>query len=226
MTVAHGFDAARLARQIDEIDRLNAGLHGFTLLKGVEVDILEDGALDLPDSILSRLDLVVAAVHSHFDLSREAQTTRIVRAMDNPQVSIIAHPTGRLIGQRAPYDLDFAQIAAVAAERGCRLEINAAPDRLDLDDVHALAAKEAKALIAISTDAHAPAFLEWMRFGVEARRGWLKERCSQYTAAFEAEEIPSPLSARARIGAMIAADRSAVHHCAQSEEKVCLRTRP
>ena len=175
LTVAHGLDAARLARQIDEIDRLNAGLHGFTLLKGVEVDILEDGALDLPDSILSRLDLVVAAVHSHFDLSREAQTTRIVRAMDNPHVSIIAHPTGRLIGQRAPYDLDFGQIAAAAAERGCRLEINAAPDRLDLDDVHALAAKEAKALIAISTDAHAPAFLEWMRFGVDqARRGWLE----------------------------------------------------
>ena len=144
-------------------------------MKGVEVDILEDGALDLPDSILSRLDLVVAAVHSHFELPREAQTTRIVRAMDNPHVSIIAHPTGRLIGQRAPYDLDFGQIAAGAAERGCRLEINAAPDRLDLDDVHALAAKEAKALIAISTDAHAPAFLEWMRFGVDqARRGWLE----------------------------------------------------
>ena len=95
--------------------------------------------------------------------------------MDNPHVSIIAHPTGRLIGQRAPYDLDFGRIAAAAAERRCRLEINAAPGRLDLDDVHALAAKEAKALIAISTDAHAPAFLEWMRFGVDqARRGWLE----------------------------------------------------
>ena len=116
-------------------------LHGFTLLKGVEVDILEDGALDLPDSILSRLDLVVAAVHSHFELPREAQTRRIIRAMDNPHVSIIAHPTGRLIGRRAPYDLDFGQIAAAAAERGCRLEINAAPDRLDLDDVHAYAAR-------------------------------------------------------------------------------------
>ena len=144
LTVAHGLDAARLARQIEEVDRLNAALHGFTLLKGVEVDILEDGALDLPDSILSRLDLVVAAVHSHFELPREAQTRRIIRAMDNPHVSIIAHPTGRLIGQRAPYDLDFGQIAAAAAERGCRLEINAAPDRLDLDDVHAYAAKEAK----------------------------------------------------------------------------------
>ena len=101
---------------------------------------------------------------------------RIVRATDNPHVSIIAHPTGRLIGQRAPYDLDFRQIAAAAAERGCRLEINAAPDRLDLDDVYVHAAKEAKALIAISTDAHAPTFLEWMRFGVDqARRGWLEK---------------------------------------------------
>ncbi len=141
LTVAHGLDAARLARQIEEVDRLNAALHGLTLLKGVEVDILEDGALDLPDSILSRLDLVVAAVHSHFELPREAQTRRIIRAMDNPHVSIIARPTGRLIGRRAPYDLEFGQIAAAAAERGCRLEINAAPDRLDLDDVHAYAAR-------------------------------------------------------------------------------------
>ncbi len=97
--------------------------------------------------------------------------------MENPHVSIVAHPTGRLIGQRAPYDLDFGQIATAAAERGCRLEINAAPDRLDLDDVHAYAAKEAKVVLAISTDAHAPAFLDWMRFGIDqARRGWLEGR--------------------------------------------------
>jgi len=175
LSVAHGLDADRLARQIDEIDRQNAGSCGFTLLKGVEVDILEDGALDLPDSVLSRLDLVVAAVHSHFDLSRDLQTRRMIRAMGNPRVSIIAHPTGRLIGQREPYDVDFGRIAAAAAERGCRLEINAAPDRLDLDDVHAFAGKAAKVAFAISTDAHAPAFLDWMRFGVdEARRGWLE----------------------------------------------------
>ncbi len=177
LSVAHGLDADRLARQADEIDRLNAGQRGLTLLKGVEVDILEDGSLDLPDSVLSRLDLVVAAIHSAFALPREAQTKRLVRAMDNPRVSIIAHPTGRLIGQREPYDLDFGQIASAAAERGCRLEINAAPDRLDLDDVHASAAKSANAALAISTDAHAPAFLGWMRFGVDqARRGWLEKR--------------------------------------------------
>jgi DNA polymerase (family X) len=99
----------------------------------------------------------------------------MIRAMGNPRVSIIAHPTGRLIGQREPYDVDFGRIAAAAAERGCRLEINAAPDRLDLDDVHAFAGKAAKVAFATSTDAHAPAFLDWMRFGVDqARRGWLK----------------------------------------------------
>ena len=175
LTVAHGLDAERLARQIDEIDRLNDGSRGLMLLKGVEVDILEDGALDLPDSILSRLDLVVAAVHSHFDLPRQAQTERIIRAMDNRRVAIIAHPTGRLIGEREPYDVDFERIAAAAAGRGCRLEINAAPDRLDIDDVHAIAAKAAKASFVVSTDAHAPAFLDWMRFGVDqARRGWLE----------------------------------------------------
>ena len=133
-------------------------------------------SLDLSDSILSRLDPVVAAVHSHFELPREAQITRIVCAMDNPHVSIIARPTGWLIGQRVPYDLDLGQIAAAAAERGCRLEINVAPDR-HLDDVHAYAAKKAKAVLAISTDAHAPAFLDWMRFGVDqARRGRLERR--------------------------------------------------
>ncbi len=175
LSVAHGLDADRLARQIDEIDRLNDRSHGLTLLKGVEVDILEDGALDLPDSILSRLDLVVAAVHSHFELSRELQTRRMIRAMDNLHVSIIAHPTGRLIGQREPYDIDFGRIAAAAAERGCWLEINAAPDRLDLDDVHVLAARAARVSLVISTDAHAPPLLDWMRFGVDqARRGWLE----------------------------------------------------
>ncbi len=175
LSVAHGLDADRLARQIDEIDRLNDRSHGLTLLKGVEVDILEDGALDLPDSILSRLDLVVAAVHSHFELSRELQTRRMIRAMDNLHVSIIAHPTGRLIGQREPYDIDFGRIAAAAAERGCWLEINSAPDRLDLDDVHVLAARAARVSLVISTDAHAPPLLDWMRFGIDqARRGWLE----------------------------------------------------
>lgn len=174
-TIAHGLDPARLSRQIDEIDKINATLKGMTLLKGVEVDILADGKLDLPDRTLSRLDLVVAAVHYKFDLSRTAQTERIIRAMDNPYVTIIAHPTGRLIGEREPYDVDMERLIAAARERKCCLEINAEPDRLDLNDIHAQAAKSAGVKLAISTDAHATHALAYMRFGIDqARRGWIE----------------------------------------------------
>ncbi|MGO9006698.1 MAG: DNA polymerase/3'-5' exonuclease PolX [Beijerinckiaceae bacterium] len=175
VTIAHGLDPARLSQEIDEIDRLNDGLDRFTVLKGVEVDILADGHLDLPDKILSRLDVVVAAVHYKFDLSRQAQTERIIRAMDNRHMAILAHPTGRLIGEREPYDIDMERIIAAAQERGCHLEINAEPDRLDLTDVHAQAAKSMGVKVAISTDAHTMAALGYMRFGVDqARRGWLE----------------------------------------------------
>ena len=174
VTVAHGLDATRLSRQIGQIERLNEKLDGFTLLKGTEVDILADGRLDLPDRILSRLDIVVAAMHYKFDLSRAAQTERIIRAMDNPYVTIIAHPTGRLVGEREPYDIDIDRLVSAAKERGCFLEINAEPDRLDLDDVHAKAAKTVGVKVAISTDAHATNTLAYMRFGIDqARRGWL-----------------------------------------------------
>jgi len=177
VTVAHGLDPGRVSQQIDEIDRVNAGLHGLTLLKGTEVDILADGRLDLPDDVLSRLDVVVAAVHYKFDLPRDEQTNRIIRAMDNPLVSIIAHPTGRLIGEREPYDVDVERLISAAAERGCHLEINAGPDRLDLNDIHAQAAKGAGVRLAISSDAHSTASLGWMRFGVDqARRAWLEAK--------------------------------------------------
>ncbi|RTM08151.1 MAG: DNA polymerase/3'-5' exonuclease PolX [Bradyrhizobiaceae bacterium] len=175
VTVAHGLDTARLGRQIDEIEQLNEKLDGFAILKGAEVDILADGRLDLPDRILSRLDIVVAAVHYKFDLSRKLQTERIIRAMDNKYVSIIAHPTGRLIGEREPYEVDIEALVAAAASRGCCLELNADPDRLDLVDIHAHAAKSAGVKLAISTDAHAVAGFSNMRFGVDqARRGWLE----------------------------------------------------
>lgn len=175
VTVAHGLDRARLLRQIKEVDRLNAKLRGFTVLKGIEVDILADGALDLPDEVLSQLDLVVAAVHYKFDLPREKQTERIIRALDNRYVSILAHPTGRLIEERPPYELDMERVIMAAKERGCCLEINAEPDRLDLTDLAAKAAKELGVRIAISTDAHSTAALDCMRFGVDqARRGWLE----------------------------------------------------
>lgn len=175
MTIAHGLDRARLLRQIDEIDRVNAELHGFTVLKGVEVDILADGSLDLPDEALSRLDFVVAAVHSKFDLSRDEQTERIIRAMDNRHVSVLAHPTGRLIEAREPYDIDMDRVMTAAKERGCCLELNAEPDRLDLTDVAAKVAKALGLRMAISTDAHSTAGLSYMRYGVDqARRGWLE----------------------------------------------------
>ncbi|RNJ48103.1 DNA polymerase/3'-5' exonuclease PolX [Methylocystis hirsuta] len=175
VTVAHGLDRARLLRQIREVDRLNGKLRGFTVLKGVEVDILADGSLDLPDEVLSRLDIVVAAVHYKFDLPRDEQTERIIRAMDNPRVSVLAHPTGRLIEERGPYDIDVDRVMKAAKERGCCLELNAEPDRLDLTDVAAKAAKALGVKIAISTDAHSTAGLAYMRYGVDqARRGWLE----------------------------------------------------
>src|SRR6266436_1792862 len=174
VNVARGLDAARLSRQIDEIDRLNDKLDGFAVLKGIEVDILADGRLDLADRTLSRLDIVVASIHYKFDLSRHVQTERIIRAMDNRHMSILGHLTVRLIGAREPYDLDMERIIATARERGCHLELNADPERLDLTDIHVQAAKSAGVKVAISTDAHSTAGFGHMRFGVDqARRGWL-----------------------------------------------------
>jgi len=174
VTMVHGLDPRRLSRQIREIDRLNGKLRGFTILKGIEVDILKDGRLDLPDSILSQLDIVVAAVHSYFDLPREAQTDRVVRAMDNRHVSILAHPTGRLIGVREPYEIDMDRVISAARDFSCHLEINAEPDRLDLNDLHAHAAKSMGIKLAISTDAHSVNAFQYIRFGVDqARRAWL-----------------------------------------------------
>jgi DNA polymerase (family 10) len=175
VTVAHGLDAERLAAQINEIDRLNASLTDFTVLKSIEVDILADGTLDLPDRILRRLDLVVGAIHSHFNLPRQQQTERILRAMDNRLLTILAHPTGRVINQRPPYEIDLDRVMRGAAPCGCCLEVNAQPDRLDLADVQCRLAKQMGLTVAVSTDAHGTAELDFMRFGVDqARRGWLE----------------------------------------------------
>ncbi|WP_063744692.1 DNA polymerase/3'-5' exonuclease PolX [Paraburkholderia oxyphila] len=170
LAMAHGLDAARLAAQID----LNAQLTGITLLKGIEVDILEDGGLDLPDAILARLDLVVGAIHSHFDLPRERQTARILRAMDHPCFSLLAHPSGRLIESREPCDFDMLRVVRKAKERGCFLELNAQPERLDLIDTACRMAKDHGVLVSIDSDAHSVAELDNLRYGVnQARRGWL-----------------------------------------------------
>jgi DNA polymerase (family 10) len=173
--VAQGLDAEELAERIDEIEALDDELEGIRLLKGVEVDILEDGSLDLPDDILARLDLCVFAVHSHFALPREKQTERILNAMDNPNVHVLAHPTGRIIGEREAYDLDLERVMEGAFERGCFLEINAQPDRLDIDDIACKHAQEMGLKLAISTDAHSTDELEALEYGVhQARRGWLQ----------------------------------------------------
>jgi DNA polymerase (family 10) len=173
--VTQGLDADELAERIDEIDGLNETIEGVRVLKGVEVDVLEDGKLDLPDNVLSKLDVVVFAIHSHFDLPADKQTERIIRAMDNPNVHILAHPTSRQIGKRPAYDVDIGRIMDAALERGCFLEVNAQPDRLDLDDLYCKMAKERGLKVAISTDAHATDELRFLRYGVyQARRGWLE----------------------------------------------------
>jgi DNA polymerase (family 10) len=177
ITMAHGLDPQRLARQVDEIERLNAALSGITLLKSIEVDILEDGALDLPPAVLSRLDLVVGAVHGKLDLPRARQTERILAALDHPHFTILAHPTGRLINERAAYDVDMLAIVRKARRRGIALELNAHPDRLDLTDVHCRMAKDEGVLVAISSDAHSVDGLDVLRYGVgQARRGWLEKK--------------------------------------------------
>ncbi len=174
VTVAGGLDADELAEHIDDIEETDEEMDGITILGGIEVDILEDGGLDLPDDILKRLDVVVASVHYRFDLPRDEQTERVLRAMDNPSLNILGHPTGRKLGQRDPYEIDLERIMEAAAERGCFLELNAYPDRLDLTDVACMRARELGAMVAISTDAHRTSHLGYMRFGVgQARRGWL-----------------------------------------------------
>ena len=176
LTVAHGLDPLRLARQCDEIDRLNPELDGITLLKGIEVDILEDGSLDLPDEVLGRLDLVVGAVHSQFHLSRAKQTERILRAMAHPHFTLLAHPSGRLIEQRDPYDVDMLRLIRHAKSRGCFLELNAHPDRLDLLDSQCQMAKEEGVRVSINSDAHSSFDFANLRYGVgQARRGWLEK---------------------------------------------------
>jgi len=176
LAMAHGLDPRRLEQQMAEIDDVNRELRGITVLKGIEVDILEDGSLDLPDSILSKLDLVVAAVHGGFGLSRARQTARVLKALDNPHVSILAHPTGRLIGEREACELDMLAVVRKAKRRGMALELNAHPDRLDLNDVHCRMAKDEGVLLAIGSDAHGVDGFEVLRYGVgQARRGWLEK---------------------------------------------------
>jgi DNA polymerase (family 10) len=173
-TMSHGLDPRRLRAQTQAIDRLNARTKGLRVLRGIEVDILADGRLDLPDTALAPLDVVVAAVHSQFGLPRARQTERILRALDDPHVALLAHPTGRLIGEREPYDVDMLQIVRKAKARRIYLEVNAHPERLDLTDTYCRMCKDEGVLVAIDSDAHGTQEFANLRYGIgQARRGWL-----------------------------------------------------
>lgn len=177
VAVAGGLDAKQVLANIKRIDKLNEKLNGFTVLKGIEVDILDDGSLDLPDSVLKELDIVICSIHYKFNLSREKQTQRVLRAMDNPYFNIFGHPTGRMINAREPYELDMEKIFKKAKENNCILEINAQPSRLDLNDINSRAAKDMGVKLVISTDAHSTTQFDYMRFGIgQARRGWVEKK--------------------------------------------------
>ncbi len=173
-TVAGGMDESQVLRMISDVRACNRRLKGFRVLAGCEVDIRADGSLDFPDDILRQLDLVQVSVHSRFKMSRDEMTTRIVRAVQHPLVHILGHPTGRLIGERAPYEIDIEAVLRAAKAGGVAVEINASPARLDLNDLHARRAKDLGIPITISTDAHTIPQLDYMRYGLAvARRAWI-----------------------------------------------------
>ncbi|HXF48383.1 MAG TPA: DNA polymerase/3'-5' exonuclease PolX [Verrucomicrobiae bacterium] len=177
LAMTGGLDEKKIRRQWAEIDRVQKKIGSkLKILKGTECDILKDGSLDLDDETLGRLNVCGVAVHSHFDLSREEQTKRIIRAINNPNVDILFHPTGRLIGKREAYDVDMDAIIKAAKETGTVLEIDAFPDRLDLKDEHIKKCVAAGVKLAIDTDAHAIAHLDFLEYGIaQARRGWAEK---------------------------------------------------
>ncbi len=171
--IAHGLDAERLRQQIVEVKELNRRLDGIHIFSGIEVDIRADGSLDMPDELLAELDVVIAAVHSSLNQSQEQMTRRILGAIENPDVDILAHPTCRLLPDREPVAVDMEAIFQAAARTDTMLEINAMPGRLDLKDIHAYRARELGMKLVVNTDAHSTDHLKFMRFGVGvARRGW------------------------------------------------------
>jgi DNA polymerase (family 10) len=173
MAIANGLDAQRLTAHLQEIDKVNDKLE-IRILRAVEVDILRDGSLDLDDGILAECEWVIASVHSHMQISAEEMTTRLLRAIENPNVCAIAHPTARLILEREGYSYDTVKVFEAARDAGVCMEINANPARLDLKDVHARQVRELGGRLVINTDAHLLRELDNMKFGVwTARRGWV-----------------------------------------------------
>ena len=176
LRMVQGLDDAGFRRQRKKIDRLNAKLRKLTVLAGAEVDIHTDGKLDPKDDTLAALDIVFVALHAKLDLEPAKQTERVLKALSHPNVDVFAHPTGRLINGRRGAQFDFDRMVKAAVDHGVMLEVDAQPERLDLDDVSVRAAISAGARIIIDTDAHAPAELRFMRWGVDqARRGWAEK---------------------------------------------------
>jgi len=174
--VAGGLNEKGLEEQIKKIEKMNQGLKDLIVLRGIEVDIKSDGTLDFPDHILQKLDIVIAAIHSGFKQERGQLMERLTRAMKNPHVNIIAHPTGRIIGYREPYAVDMQELIQRAAQTNTALEINASPERMDLNDIYTKSAMEHNVFLSIGTDAHQLAALDDMAYGVSiARRGWLEK---------------------------------------------------
>lgn len=177
LAMANGLDRKRLAEQWKEIDEIAARHPEIRFLKSLEVDILGDGSLDMDDEMLEGLDMVLVSVHSRFELSEAKQTERVTRALQHPRVHVLAHPTGRILNRRKPFALDVDAVLQCAAEHRVAVELNAAPERLDLKDTHLMRARELGVPVVISTDAHSIRHLDWMRHGVEqARRAWLEPR--------------------------------------------------
>jgi DNA polymerase (family X) len=175
VAMAHGLDPARLREQWREIDKVQKHLHGITLLRGIEVDILDDGGLDLPDEVLAELDWVVASVHYKLNQSSRDMTRRMIKAIRNPHVDVIGHPSGRLLTGREPSSFDLDEVLHAAREEGCALEINSQAERLDLNDIACLKAKHAGVKMVISSDAHHPRDFAMLDYGInQARRGWIE----------------------------------------------------
>ena len=173
LRMTKGLDRAGFREQAREVARVQRDVPELTILRGAEVDILEDGRLDLDEETLAELDVVIVSVHSKFDMKEAAMTERVLRALRHPRARILGHATGRLIGRREPIAIDMGQVMKAARDHGTLLEINAQPERLDLSDVHVKMARDAGVRVVIDTDAHRVAELDLMRYGVgQARRGW------------------------------------------------------
>jgi DNA polymerase (family 10) len=177
LAMAHGLDEKRLVKQGTEIEALNKRLSKFRILKSAEVNVDKNGLLDIADSALKKLDLVCVAVHSHFDLDKKTMTERIIRALKNPLVNILFHPTGRLIGRREPYQIDMLKLLRAAKQFGVALEVNGSPERLDISDNLIREAIKLGVKLVINSDAHSPDHFRWLELGVaQARRGWATKK--------------------------------------------------